>query len=467
MRADRVNLFPLAYHQGDNTSLLWPIIDADPHGFAIRPLLNVEKDDIAVLFPLSSVNTKRKAGWLLTAYRNEDAFGLFPLMHISDDFHWIIPWWNVRDEEGWGLLPLYGDYGDGLKNISLAWWDRDTNKKLQRFGVFPLYYQRADNSESWLWPIYGRHVNENGNYNGWAASGLAHWDGNDKGRRARWLHPLYYDVTDGEDRTFAILPLWGMFKDASSSFWITPLGGYGQTDKGQITRSILGPLYVDTHGPDGNQVWPALIGHWRGQTDKHGNAWRVWPFVSHWDQARAPDFLYHCTLAGWNTDKQSTHGHVTPLIAWDKNNSRSSWRAWPLAAGSKSDQHSKFSLGSSLLYNYSRSSPRGGTVTKKHNVPIIFSSRKSVEQHKLRVLLGTVAFDRDGEDRTSFRVLRYLYRRERSGEDVRRDFFPFFQWDSRPNGGHISFLWRVWNSERNDDGKRHGHFLFVPWGDES
>ena len=249
MRADRVNLFPLAYHQGDNTSLLWPIIDADPHGFAIRPLLNVEKDDIAVLFPLSSVNTKRKAGWLLTAYRNEDAFGLFPLMHISDDFHWIIPWWNVRDEEGWGLLPLYGDYGDGLKNISLAWWDRDTNKKLQRFGVFPLYYQRADNSESWLWPIYGRHVNENGNYNGWAASGLAHWDGNDKGRRARWLHPLYYDVTDGEDRTFAILPLWGMFKDASSSFWITPLGGYGQTDKGRSHAVSLARSTLTRTGP--------------------------------------------------------------------------------------------------------------------------------------------------------------------------------------------------------------------------
>ena len=60
----RVNLWPLIYQNQDHTSALWPVVDVDPNGFAVRPVLNKEKNDWSVLFPLSSYNAERKVGWL-------------------------------------------------------------------------------------------------------------------------------------------------------------------------------------------------------------------------------------------------------------------------------------------------------------------------------------------------------------------------------------------------------------------
>ena len=82
---DRINAWPLVYHQRDTTSLLWPIVDIDDRGFAIRPLLNVEDQVWSVLFPLSSYSFDRKVGWFLTAYKYEDYLGVFPLFHKGDD----------------------------------------------------------------------------------------------------------------------------------------------------------------------------------------------------------------------------------------------------------------------------------------------------------------------------------------------------------------------------------------------
>ena len=49
--ADRVNLWPLAYHSGDKTSILWPLLDFDKKGFALRPLIAKEqvvtREDVA------------------------------------------------------------------------------------------------------------------------------------------------------------------------------------------------------------------------------------------------------------------------------------------------------------------------------------------------------------------------------------------------------------------------------------
>ena len=38
---ERVNLWPLAYHDGDETSVLWPLFDVDQRGFALRPIVEI------------------------------------------------------------------------------------------------------------------------------------------------------------------------------------------------------------------------------------------------------------------------------------------------------------------------------------------------------------------------------------------------------------------------------------------
>ena len=93
----RVNLWPLIYQNQDHTSALWPVVDVDPNGFAVRPVLNKEKNDWSVLFPLSSYNAERKVGWLGPLYRYESYHGLFPMYHWSKDIKSLGPaWWTAK-----------------------------------------------------------------------------------------------------------------------------------------------------------------------------------------------------------------------------------------------------------------------------------------------------------------------------------------------------------------------------------
>ena len=88
---DRVNVWPVFYHNRDATSLIWPLIDWDAKGFAVRPLLNRDGDDWALVSPLSGWNTKDKEGWLLTAYHFDENTGAFPLFNVGDDFSYVNP----------------------------------------------------------------------------------------------------------------------------------------------------------------------------------------------------------------------------------------------------------------------------------------------------------------------------------------------------------------------------------------
>ena len=66
---------------------------------------------------------------------------------------------------------------------------------------------------------------------------------------------------------------------------------------------------------------------------------------------------------------------------------------------------------------------------------------------------------------SSFRLLWYLYRQKTKGKQTRRDFFPFFTWDTGEERSRFSFLWRLFNWQRDGE-KVGGHFLFIPWGDD-
>lgn len=65
---------------------------------------------------------------------------------------------------------------------------------------------------------------------------------------------------------------------------------------------------------------------------------------------------------------------------------------------------------------------------------------------------------------SKFNVLFYAYRSETSGDQTRRDIFPFITWDSSPRTTEVSFLWRLFRY-RSEGERSGGHILFVPWGD--
>ena len=78
-------------------------------------------------------------------------------------------------------------------------------------------------------------------------------------------------------------------------------------------------------------------------------------------------------------------------------------------------------------------------------------------------LLCYAVHSTETKDEGTFSVLGYGYRRERKGDTVKRDIFPFVTWDSTPASKDVSFLWHLFHYERQGD-KTGGHVLFIPWG---
>src|SRR6185436_19991164 len=112
--SDRVNLWPLAYHNGGETSVLWPLFDVDERGFALRPLVAKDGTGYSILWPLASFDTDAESGWAGPFYvgpvwwSSGDAGpsgGLFPLAMFGSTSYVGPAWWSG---ESYGLFPLFG-----------------------------------------------------------------------------------------------------------------------------------------------------------------------------------------------------------------------------------------------------------------------------------------------------------------------------------------------------------------------
>ena len=56
---DRVNIWPLLYHDHDATAVLWPFFDVDDSGFALRPIVSKDGPKWSFLFPLAQQVVQR------------------------------------------------------------------------------------------------------------------------------------------------------------------------------------------------------------------------------------------------------------------------------------------------------------------------------------------------------------------------------------------------------------------------
>lgn len=137
-----VNLWPLFLTSGSYTSVLWPFIDYDKYGFAVRPIFNKEGADYSVLFPLSSWSPSRGDGWVLNTYWNEKRIGAFPLFNIpkkENGLTYILPvWW--KNSATWGLFPLLWKTEDLFFMLPSIWYD----KSYPSFGFFPAFMWNAE-----------------------------------------------------------------------------------------------------------------------------------------------------------------------------------------------------------------------------------------------------------------------------------------------------------------------------------
>ena len=130
-----INIWPLYYQEGENKSILFPLIDIDEHGFAIRPLYHRNNNDYGILWPLCAFNTQDKSGWLGTFFWNDSKnFGLLPLFVQSKYVFWVFPlsWYCSKND--FAVLPLL------LRNDDFLWVG-NVFKSDDMFLIFPIYGQ--------------------------------------------------------------------------------------------------------------------------------------------------------------------------------------------------------------------------------------------------------------------------------------------------------------------------------------
>jgi hypothetical protein len=524
--SERMNLWPLAYKNQDAVSLLWPIVDYDKEGFAVRPLINKEKANWSILFPLSGWNTTHKQGWLLTAYHTSDVDGLFPLYHLGDDdFNYVFPvWWN--DEEEHGALLLYG-WLDDWRHIGPAWWRVDDTA----YGLFPLFERYNKETYSRFTIGQGMFVN---------------WKNKKDGAYNHWVAPVWYSEKDSRDTTQLLLPLYLKTSNDKESMFLTPLGGRAWTKDETTMVNVGGPLYhchrngehlykafawpIFTWSNDGNwRVWPLysrsteksggplhkLVLLHTTDTDKHKEVSCLAPLIFDYDRYVSDDGKVNTSfdflLFGSIYDRHYNLRHVPPpssshwhdmvrsrgkhfVLAYHR---KSYFRDWNDEALSEEDQETLFNWANKYPYLQKEVStddvvkvlttkgvkPASNDkadidiaitefVSKNTHeyekdtvgIPILFKRNTEPGKADWKVLFGAMKGQRNDE-RSHFSVLKMLYRRDREGDAISRDIFPFVAWDTAPDSGRFTFLWRVINIRKTEEGAK-GHLLFIPFGED-
>lgn len=184
--ATLINIWPLFFRSDDYVSVLWPLMDLDRYGWAVRPWFNREGNEFSILFPLAAWNPVNGDGWAGNVYWNRERFGAFPLFHFSDGFSFILPvFWNRREgrlisygvlplalrrkagfsfagpfwweasAESWagGVFPVAGFRSSGINHVGPVWWDFRRVSGLKDFGVFPVFRYASAGSQ-YCFPLY-------------------------------------------------------------------------------------------------------------------------------------------------------------------------------------------------------------------------------------------------------------------------------------------------------------------------
>ncbi len=326
---DRVNLWPLFYHDNEMTSVLWPLMDFDDRGFALRPLIAKDDHDWSLLYPLCGWSAEKKAGWVGPVWWDGSGnHGLFPLYDHYDGFTHIGPVWWDHDLGGHGLFPLYYHDKD-FTYIGPVWWDNDYGSH----GLFPLYFQSDsftyigplwwnDEGGHGLFPLYA-HDGEGGNriVNFW-------WSGEDHG-----LFPLYgrFYASLGQvithigpiwwchswvGREFGIFPLLYYNGGKEGTFWLFPVYRH-KWDKGYTRRSVLLGILAD-YKREGDSSHFSILQYLYRQERKDDHVTRdIFPFIK-WDSGPEKGrFSFFWRLLSFERNGDRRGGHIL-FIPWGK-----------------------------------------------------------------------------------------------------------------------------------------------------
>lgn len=288
----QVNVWPFCTVNSRYVSIMWPFIDWDDFGMAVRPFYNREGNDASILFPLSSWNPQDGEGWALNVYWDPDYYGAFPLFHVGrepDTFWFAGPF--VGNGKGFGFVPLCY-IGERFRFTGPLWWVKDDlaatmpDNRILPFscGVFPLFWKFGDSHS--LFPLYlktqdefyspliwlKKDVDDAGDLvwsDGWYLF-LGYWSNN-------WKHHgffPFYDI-DGRDGRINWIALWWWERSKPEHCGLFPFAWFN-TDRGEIFPFAKWEKHKATRMDGSEEEWTEgdylLLGYW------NRTAWGFFPF---------------------------------------------------------------------------------------------------------------------------------------------------------------------------------------------
>ena len=195
-----INVWPFFLKNDYFHSILWPFIDYDQYGVAVRPFYNKEGDEHSILFPLAGWNSADDSGWVLNTFWSKDKFTVFPFYHHKPDYLYVFPvdfktyesgklerlniyplsfygsTGEKSDDYYYILLPFGGWLKEGNESCGMilntywgddyagsfpffhkstdAWMALLAYKNKTRYGFFPLFAQNIKNDGGYFFPLY-------------------------------------------------------------------------------------------------------------------------------------------------------------------------------------------------------------------------------------------------------------------------------------------------------------------------
>jgi hypothetical protein len=463
--AGRTNVFPLYYESGDSSSILWPLIDNDEHGFSFRPFFNKEDDEYAVLFPFAAWNSVAGDGWIGPYMWDKESQFLFPFFYKDEDDFQFLTYYNLNGTKG--LFPLYHMDDDGGWAGGLYGWEKTKDSSIHK-GLFGMlaYWENKNNGDNthYLFPYYST---KDGGSTSSTFLPLYFSGEEDNGSSYSTLFPLFFQNSNakGEERFHSLLG--GYSKNGDDvDLNVTPLWWSGSDDKGSY--QTLFPLYYNSEYGDEENLY---LFPYFSTKDSHGGGSLLFPLFIESEDKNSSFLLTPLSFS--YEEKKASGLHIVPLFNSSKKLDdkgeikESSWQfPWliPLVSNKqKKDSFETSSLFGAIYHNKGNKTEGSGSVlgflagwektetTSRFRFPAIFN------------MTGLIDLS---EDEKSSKVNMFFYSSETTETTTRRDIFPFITWDNGENESGFSFLWRVFEThDRN--GKKGGHFMFIPWGEDA
>ena len=310
-----VNLWPLLYDNDAFTSILWPMIDADADGMAVRPFFNRDGDEYSILFPLCAWNPVNRDGWMLFCYWNvpERRYMLLPFFMQNQDDCWLLPaYWN---DSTFGVAPFCRFDADGGYFLNTFWF-RDGGS---RYVIsLPFYSYRADATDSRHRVLFGL---LGGAYD------------NPSESRSYWHCLAALGGRDGDESYHAVLPLY-YWQQRPEQRWLWTLPvvyGSGQTEM----LNVCGPLFFRNDSPERCNIgsfplfWyrqdkasdaahlnvAGLFHRYRNEKERETFTAAPFPFLMHWEDPAVSRWIsFPLFWSQWNKQSDAAHLNVAGLF---------------------------------------------------------------------------------------------------------------------------------------------------------